>query len=294
YSQPLHANPDYASFSDSYLSLQPQKDPYAVLDNFSEYVLIGELNQTLATLLRLKQLQGKKLILVGYPEGAYSNFADAKYAEISDLKPNANMLFIYNQNRISEADAFSLWQLPEASYKNNILLSTDFRNHLGMLAMRPNMSTCSPTEFALGYGVYPQKADEAKFSVALVCFVDEQAPVDLLIPAPGYMELDGTALADMGHVTHSKNPALSATINELMRLFYTLGWIHPNSAEIPYWNSEAADFLASLKDLDVPMFNAETVDTAKLKHKIPALQTQMDIRIAKLFKSRTVAQKFEG
>ncbi|GAB1467860.1 hypothetical protein MASR2M64_05500 [Candidatus Cloacimonadota bacterium] len=294
YSQPLHANPDYASFSDSYLSLLPQKDPYAVLDNFSEYVLIGELNQTLATLLRLKQLQGKKLILVGYHEGAYSNFADAKYAELSDLKPNANMLFIYNQNRISEADAFSLWQLPEASYKNNILLSTDFRNHLGMLAMRPNMSTCSPTEFALGYGVYPQKADEAKFSVALVCFVDEQAPVDLLIPAPGYMELDGTALADMGHVTHSKNPALSATINELMRLFYTLGWIHPNSAEIPYWNSEAADFLASLKDLDVPMFNAETVDAAKLKHKIPALQTQMDIRIAKLFESRTVAQKFEG
>ncbi len=65
-------------------------------------------------------------------------------------------------------------------------------------------------------------------------FKDEKAPVDLLIPAPSYLEMEGTALSDLGQVTKSANPAKSILINELMRLFYKPKWIHPNSAEIPF------------------------------------------------------------
>ncbi len=210
------------------------------------------------------------------------------------MKVSTNTLFIYNQNRITEAQAFELWKLAASVGKDNILLSTDFRNHLGMLAMQPKLGTCAVADFTLGYGAYPQKSCDAKFSVALMSFFDEHAPVDLLLPAPGYMELDGTALADLGQITRSKNPAASVTINELMRLFYTLGWIHPNSAEIPYWNAKAAEFLGSINSADVVAFNPEAIEEGKLKHDIPALQTQLEIRIAKLFETRTDMHKFEA
>ncbi|MDY0152093.1 MAG: FAD-dependent oxidoreductase, partial [Candidatus Cloacimonas sp.] len=201
----LAANPNYASFSDAYLNLKPREKPYAILDKFGEYVVLGEVNQTLATLLHLKQRRGKKLILVDYPEGAFKSFANATYAKLSKVKLGVNTLFIYNQNRISEALAFELWNLPMASDKTNILLSTDYRNHLGMQAMQPKMGTCSVTEFALGYGAYPQKAKDAKFSVAIMNFIDDNAPVDLLLPAPGYLEIEAVSLADMGQITRSQN-----------------------------------------------------------------------------------------
>lgn len=293
-SQTLYANPDYCHFSDAYSANIPAENPYDILDKYEEYVVYGELAQTLATMLRLKQREGKKLILVNYPDGAYRHFADEVHSNLWDVKTSENTLFIYNQNRITETRAFELWKLAASAGKDNILLSTDFRNHKGMLAMQPKLSTCAAADFVLGYGVYPQKADQAKFSVALMSFYDEHAPVDLLLPAPGYMELDGTALADLGQTTHSKNPAASVTMNELMRLFYTLGWIHPNSAEIPYWNAKAADFLDTLSSTVLPNFNSEAVDTAKLKQAIPALQTQLELRIAKLFETRTDVHKFEA
>jgi formate dehydrogenase major subunit len=293
-SQSLSVNSDYAAFSDAFIAKKPQDKPYDILDRYSEYVVYGELAQTLATMLRLKQRQGKKLILVSYPDGAYKGFADEVHSQLRDTKVSSDTLFIYNQNRISEAEAFELWKLAASVGNDNILLSSDFRNHIGMLAMQPKFDTASMAEFVLGYGTYPQQAAGAKYSVALVNFFDADAPVDLLLPAPGYMELDGCALADLGQVTYSKNPAASETIHELMRLFYSLGWIHPNSAEIPFWNAKAADFLNTLNSTEPPSFNPDTIDTEKLKQDIPGLHTQLDLRIAKLFETRKEKQSFEA
>jgi len=154
------------------------------------------------------------------------------------------------------------------------------------------MRTCSTSDFAFAYGVYPQKAKEAKFSVAVVNFMDDAAPVDMLLPASGYLELEGTALADMGHLTTSQNPADSTTINELMRLFYTLGWINPNAAETPYWNAETDKLLAELNQHSPASFNPTAIDTSKLGQETAKTLTQLEERIARLFESRTTIKGF--
>ena len=289
----LYANPDYARFSDAYLALAPKDNPYAKLDNYSEYVIYGELNQTLATLLRLQQRAGKKLILVAYPEGAYKQFADANYNHLNELKPSPNTLFIYNQNRISERMEYELWKLAAATGEDNILCTTDYRNHLGMLAIQPKLGTCAATDFALAYGCYPQKAEQAKFSVALQNFFDADAPVDMLIPAPGFMELEGTSLADLGHVTKGDNPGKSSTINEVMRMFYSLGWIHPNSAEVPFWNTMADGLLVSLQETETARFTADSIDPDKLKKETNKLPSQLELRVEKLFRTRQELHNFE-
>ncbi len=293
YTTVLSANPVFSAFSDSCISLRPQKEPYRILDNFQEYVVYGELNQVLATLIRLQQRKGKKLTLVNYPENPFCRFADANYANIKEVQTTEKTLFIYNQNRISEQEAYELWCFASEKGKDNLLVSTDYHNHPGFLAMQPNFSL-TVSDFVLGWGVYPFLSAEAKFSVAIMTFKDEKAPVDLLIPAPSYLEMEGTALSDLGQVTKSANPAKSIIINELLRMFYCLKWIHPNSAEIPFWNGEAEKFLVSLQNYVPAKFEPNAIKSAELSKTIKGIPSQVEKYIANLFEQRKIAIKFSG
>ncbi|MDY0152892.1 MAG: hypothetical protein RBS43_11510, partial [Candidatus Cloacimonas sp.] len=118
------------------------------------------------------------------------------------------------------------------------------------------------------------------------------APVDLLLPAPGYLEIEAVSLADMGQITRSQNPAASNTINELMRLFYTLGWIHPNTADLPYWNNAAQELLTSLQEHSAPLFDPKAVNIDHLNKEISNNPTQLEQRIAALFESRKEIKRF--
>ncbi len=292
YELPLYADPAWSAFSDAYINLKPQVNPYQKLDDYSEFVVLGEINQTLASLLRLQQRKGKKLILVNYPDTPFRHFADEIHGNLDSLKPSEKTLFIYNQNRISESQAYKLWSLAMHHGKDNILLTTDLRNHLGFLALKPKLGTCSAAEFCLGFGCYPQKTKEAKFSVAILNFRDDSAPVDLLIPQASYLELTGTALADLGQITKGGNPAKSTTINELMRLFYSLDWMHPNAAELPFWNAEAEELLASLQSYEPQLFEPEKVSGQNLRTDLCKIPSQLEIRIARLEETRKQQSKF--
>jgi len=293
YETELSANPVFSAFSDVFLNLSPQKEPYKILDDFEEYVVYGELNQVLATLIRLQQRKGKKLTLVNYPENAFCRFADAVYANLAEVQATDKTLFIYNQNRISEQEAFALWCFASEQGTDNLLVSTDFRNHLGFLAMQPDFSPSS-SDFVLSWGVYPALANQAKFSVAIMPFEDEKAPVDLLIPAPSFLEMEGTALSDLGQITKSANPANSIIINELMRLFYTLNWIHPNSAEVPFWNQEAEKLLLTLQNYVPAKFEPSAVKIAELSKTIKFIPAQAEKYITALFEQGKKATSFSG
>jgi len=293
YETELSANPVFSAFSDVFLNLSPQKEPYKILDDFEEYVVYGELNQVLATLIRLQQRKGKKLTLVNYPENAFCRFADAVYAKLAEVQATDKTLFIYNQNRISEQEAFALWCFASEQGTDNLLVSTDFRNHLGFLALQPDFSPSS-SDFVLSWGVYPALANQAKFSVAIMPFEDEKAPVDLLIPAPSFLEMEGTALSDLGQITKSANPAKSIIINELMRLFYTLNWIHPNSAEVPFWNQEAEKLLLTLQNYVPAKFEPSAVKIAELSKTIKFIPAQAEKHITALFEQGKKATSFSG
>jgi len=292
YDLPLSADPEYLHFSDRIINLQPQDKPYELLDNYRHYLVVGELNQTLATLLRLQQRNGKKLSLVHYPDLPFARFADARFTSLNEAEVGADTLFIYNQCRISEKEACDIWETAAGFGKNNVLVSTDYRNHLGFLAMHPQSAAGSYAEFALAYGAYPFMAADTRYSVAIVNFRDDDAPVDLLLPAPNYLEMEGTAVADLGHVTRGGNPARSATANELMRLFYLLEWINPNAAEVPYWNSEAQRMLLEMASTHPADFRPETVNPAILRTAIDKTPTQLEKLIARQYEERKQQTRF--
>jgi hypothetical protein len=173
----------------------------------------------------------------------------------------------------------------------NILVSTDYRNHLGFLAMKPDFSE-KVADFVLGWGVYPALAKRAKFSIAIMNFKDETAPVDLLIPAPSFLEIEGTSLSDLGQATKSGNPAKSILTNELMRLFYKLKWINPNSAETPFWNYEAEKLLISLQNYAPNKFEPSFIKPEDLSKGIKVIPAQAEKYIAALFELRQKPTSF--
>lgn len=200
----------------------------------------------LATLIRLQQRK-EEINFSKLSGKCVLSFCRAVYTNLAEVQATDKTLFIYNQNRISEQEAFALWCFASEQETDNLLVSTDFRNHLGFLANKQFLSF--RFGFVLSWGVYPALANQAKFSVAIMTFEDEKAPVDLLIPAPSFLEMTGTALSDLGQITKSANPAKSIIINELMRLFYTLNWINPNSAEVPFLEPKLEKLLVSLQEL---------------------------------------------
>jgi hypothetical protein len=94
---------------------------------------------------------------------------------LQEVQATQKTLFVYNQIRITEQEAYNLWCFASKIGTENILGSTDYRNHRGFLAMKPDFSE-KVADFVLGWGVYPALANQAKFSIAIMNFQDETAP----------------------------------------------------------------------------------------------------------------------
>jgi hypothetical protein len=84
---PLSAAPTYFSFSDAYLDLTPKSDALYQIRDASEFVMVGSLNRTLASLIRLEQLRGKKLTLVAFPEDEpFTRFGDLHLPDLQGVQ----------------------------------------------------------------------------------------------------------------------------------------------------------------------------------------------------------------
>ncbi len=240
---PLTTDRKYFAFSDGWLDLVPKEDALGLLQDYAEYVIVGELNRTLLSLIRLQQRQGKKLTLVSYPEdAAFARFADLSQKTLKNLQPAEGQLFIYNQNRISEAEAAAIWKLAGAT--NRILVTTDYMNHGGFLSMNAKPVPYSQVDFALCFGQVP--AAKAGFKVAITPYLPESTRADLILPAPSFLELEACAIGDNGKISRFVNPAKSNIINELLRIFYSLKWIPPTTADLPHWNNLAEEKLKQM------------------------------------------------
>lgn len=241
----LSAHPSYFSFSDSWLDISPKEDAFRLLDEYTEYVILGNLNRSLLSLLRLQQRKGKKLILVAYPEKkAFARFADLELNSLSELQVNQQQLFIYNQNRISEAQAAQLWKLAGAT--NRILVTTDYMNHGAFLAMGAKPVMHTPVDFALCFGQVP--AAKAGFKVAITPYIPSHTKADLILPGPNFLEIEGCAIGDNGKISRFVNPSKSNIINELLRMFYRLEWILPTTADLPHWQNLAEKLLLQMAE----------------------------------------------
>ena len=261
------ANPRYRVFSSEFLHGSPNQKPYAILDGFQEYVVIGGISNTLRTVLRLKQRKGKRLVSVICGGSVPLRFADRVYNSLTELEPGKGQLFIYNLNRISERDIQRLLSLAarQDSSLKNVLESSDYPNYYGLQALQPSFEQAEETGLALAWGTRLDPELRASFRVEIQQFKDAASTADLLLPAPSYLEIDGHALANGWGITRFCNPAQSAIINELMRCFYQLGWISPATADIPFWNEEAIRLLASLSERKPQSYQENAVKPEDLR-----------------------------
>ena len=282
----LSTSRDYLGFSDLYLDLKPTTYSHQKLMNAQEYVLVGSLNRTLLSLIRLEQRKGKKLILVYFPEReAFSRFADEMYPDLRQVTAAEGRLFIYNQNRIPETLAASIWNLAGA---DNVMHTTDYMNHSGFLAMHPHPVKFSAVDFAISFGSAP--AAKADFKVAVCPYLPDGKECDLILPAPGYLEIEGTAIGDQARISRFANPLKSTAFSELTRLFYRLEWISPATADIPYWNNYAQDIIETMKHYRTRSF--EAVNMEGLKDLPTPSDSPLESMMQELFELRKQEVKF--
>ncbi len=237
---PLSADPAYFAFSDAYLDPRPREDAFGLMADYEELVVVGELNRTLLSLIRLEQRKGKKLSLVSYPQGTpFSKFGDAVHKDLSELAYHKGQLYIYNQNRISETLAAGIWG--KAGKGGQVLCTSDYMNHSGFLQMAPAKVSAEAVDLALCFGKLP--VSQAAYKVAISTFKPDGCDADLILPGTDFLEIEGHALGDRGKISRFANPTRSSITCELLRLFYMLKWISPATADMPYWNQIATEKL---------------------------------------------------
>lgn len=292
-------------FDDALLDRSPKTVAYQQLDAYDEYVVVGEINHTLRTILRLRQNDGRKLILINPPEAGFNRFADTILSSLDHLEPNDRQLFIYNLNRSSEEDAWQVWQKAAAIDPSgkNVLCTSDFPNLTGLLVVASTTDCEQDVRFIYSIGAYPGQrslqendptiaGNSPAFKVAAVYYLDPNAPVDLLLPAPSYLETTGIALANDGIITRYHNPARSDMINHLMKLYYELGWIHPNTAEVNFWTLQCQELLHQLTEHKPLKWNEMSIDPALLDRDIHPADSQITRKIDELYKLRRIRSWF--
>lgn len=282
----LSATSGYRAFSDQYLDISPKENPFLRLTEFNEYVIVGVLNRTLLSIIRLEQMKGKKLILVAMPEDeAYTRFADESYPDLSNMQAKDGRLYIYNQNRISEKLAGALWNLAGTE---NVMHTTDYMNHSAFVALNPEVVNEEECDFAIGFGVAPSA--KARFRVCVSTNIPEDCDCQLILPGPNYLELEAHAIGDNGKLSRFHNPLKSTLFGELSRLFYSVGLISPATADITYWNNLAEELIAELQHHKPQSFGG--IDTASLNTAIVPSNSCSTIEINRLYSIRNNSVSF--
>jgi formate dehydrogenase major subunit len=282
----LRAAPDYFSFTDPYLNIAPQEHPFSILKNYKELVVVGKLNRTLMTLIRLQQRRGSKLSLVAFPQDdPFVRFADRLADSIEQVENIDSALFIYNQNQISQSLTATIWNTAQPE---NILATTDYMNYCGFLAMKPVPVDTDPVNLAIAFGNAPSA--NAGFKIAICPYIPQDSTCDLILPAPNFLEIEGSALGDSGKISRFVNPEKSNLFAELSRLFYSLGLISPATADIPFWNNLAEELLRSLSNYKPADYQA--TDPASLSDSAIASRCPMEPFMLRLYQLRKSTVSF--
>lgn len=281
-------------FTDNLINLAPTEEAYSQLDDFDEYVVIGQISHTLRTMLRLRQLGGKKLVLIKAPESSFNRFADAVYPNLAALPLNEKQLFVYNVNSICEGGMYRIWSTAQAyrSDGQNILVTSEYPNYYGMLAIKPDFNLPAISDFVLSYGSSGNTARASKFSIVVSTHLDPDCQADLILPQPSYQDIEGTALANGALVCRYGNPSQSDLINHIMKLFYEQGWIHPNSAEINFWNEAVDKLLTELTSYKPEMFDPSRVDPQKLNEDVVQVDSILCRKMQDLYEERKTHKGF--
>ncbi|HPH61791.1 MAG TPA: hypothetical protein PLX72_09125, partial [Candidatus Syntrophosphaera sp.] len=168
----------------------------------------------------------------------------------------------------------------------NVLETSDYQNYRGLQLMQPDFGLPADVDFALSWGTRTINTANPGFRVEIQQFADPDSDADLLLPAPSYLEIEGTALGNNGGITRFKNPARSKLGAELLRLFYELGWISPATAEINHWNDAADQLLKTVSAAAPQAYDPALVEIANLRDVVLPLDNLLQQRVIMLYEKR--------
>jgi formate dehydrogenase major subunit len=213
------------------------------IEDADAYYVVGEISQTLRTILRLQQRQGKKLWLINQQDNKFNELADlhVNYDPVTALehtlecfttKPKCDpqcidfpekTLFIYNRDNISGKAARLLWKLADTvceDLRRKVYVSSKFCNTLGLKAAGISRGSVEEGDFVLLYGEDPTQEIYAKAAGVLCVHTHRDQPfADALLPKPTVQEISGTAIADGHRTLIFQNPRNSDFFARLIQVF---------------------------------------------------------------------------
>jgi anaerobic selenocysteine-containing dehydrogenase len=175
----------------------------------------------------------------------------------------------------------------------NILESSDYPNYYGLQLLNSEWKDNVDAELILSYGTNSKKSSNTKFSVEILPFIDSSSEADLILPQPTYLEIDGTALANQGYITHYYNPAKSNLINQILHLFLQLGWIPPAGGDMNYWNQLAEDSLKAGFNHQLYSYQPEKIEQKDLRDYVVSANDIGNQKINIFYEKRKEPSSFE-
>ncbi len=248
-------------FTDQLMNTSIMPRSFEELKDADTIVIIGTISQTLRTVCRLHQRKGKKLVIVEPKEIAFNRFADARYDRIQDfardIEKYPRPFFLYNIQHTAEETILKFWK--NASWYSDfkpgtgVLATSEWANLNGLLSLGVQPEKVENGEFQIYYGQTAAISSGVKdvFQVAFLTHMDEEAPVDMILPQPTYLEIEGTSISDDGRLVHYHNPKRSLMLSSILLMFVELGWIPPVMAEPLNWQNRVVKYFAELTPVDM-------------------------------------------
>lgn len=256
---------------------------YSVADKkkFAEaenYIIIGEISQTLRTLIRLEQRKGKTLTLINYPEIDFVKFADYKYNDINkiDNKVKPKTIFFYDIHKVSLEDAQSIYrqasQLADFNVNSYIYPTSHWNNIRALPFINLEADPNAQVGADLFYGDVATNFKKDKFTILVSDVFDKDADVDLFIPKPSYLEIEALAFADDMRIKVFSNAKKSNLQDLLVNSLVATDLLPLSMAEMSNWSNRADALIESIE------FNEDLIEL-KSGEAIKIIETYRDLKV---------------
>lgn len=291
-------------------------------------VLVGQVSHTLRVLARHYQRKAKKLIIINTTDTPADKFADHVLLH-DDLKvilgglhrhqmtlhkcegacggcetakavgidlPNRTV-FVYNRNFVDETIIRKVWELAACVCNfdkgSGVYPTSEWKNLPGIRKAEIPAGQLDKADLILLWGETPPAEELEKtgaFVVSVHTHMSDEIHADLLLPMPSYLEVNGTAHADDGRVTHFRNPKESDLTKKLIRLFNKIQLLPDAWTSLSFWRGKAMSIedphpLRKLDSHDL----AKTMAALRVEDRGPMATNLLKIRKIGLLKQRTKA-----
>ena len=208
-----------------------------------------------------------------------------------ELELPEKTLFLYSREDISEEAAWNVWMLSslvcDFSKGSGVLQTSQFCNLRGLHRFGLKPGKPQNSDFVIFYKELPCEEQKkllknSKFMISCNTHIDSSDPSNVFIPAPSYLEMEGTAIADDGRITNYKNAKKSDIFAKLLSGLYELDLISKNQVNPKYWINKVK------RDLKKPVEKKEMSDQQLLdylytlenvKYNIPKLHNVQKLKL---------------